>query len=239
MKWFRKTVPCDGFDVEIVRSRRRTTVGITVREGRASVAVPQFAPYSQVAKLIQHKQYWIQEKLQEQRAHLKAARREYVSGERFAYLGRNYRLTVLKGKAHRASASLVQGRLVVSLPANAENPQVVVQAALIAWYKVRAEHRLGARTHHYAELLGVVPRAVRVRDFKSRWGSCHNSGEIKYNWRIIMAPAPVVDYLVVHELCHLHHPDHSRRFWQSVERQLSDYRQRRSWLKDHGWTLVV
>lgn len=92
---------------------------------------------------------------------------------------------------------------------------------------------------HYAKLIGVPPNAVGIKSFKSRWGSCHVNGNIMYNWKIIMAPNRIVDYVVVHELCHLKHHDHSPKFWKAVEKVILDYRDCKEWLKENGRSLEV
>jgi hypothetical protein len=102
-----------------------------------------------------------------------------------------------------------------------------------------AEEKMTEKTRRYAEILGVTPDAVAVRDYKSRWGSCSVKGEIKYNWKIIIAPNHIIDYVVVHELSHMRHPNHSRDFWRYVGRVIPDYRECREWLKNYGRTLVI
>jgi len=87
--------------------------------------------------------------------------------------------------------------------------------------------------------MGVAPNSISVRDYKSRWGSCSSKGEISYNWRIIIAPHQIVDYVVVHELCHLKHPNHSPEYWKSVKRVNPEYKEHRQWLKEHGATWIV
>ena len=90
-----------------------------------------------------------------------------------------------------------------------------------------------------AARLGVSYRRVVVRDQRTRWGSCSSRGTLSFNWRLALAPADVLDYVVVHELCHLREPNHSRRFWRAVERARPDYARHERWLRDHGWELLA
>jgi len=82
--------------------------------------------------------------------------------------------------------------------------------------------------------MGVTPSSVGIKSFKSRWGSCHVNGDIVFNWKIVMAPNRIVDYVVVHELCHLKHHDHSPKFWKAVEKVIPDYKDCKRWLKDNA-----
>jgi predicted metal-dependent hydrolase len=112
-------------------------------------------------------------------------------------------------------------------------------AALTAWYKDHAGQKLSDRAGMYADRVGVSYRAVKVKDMKSQWGSCTKTGDIHFNWRIVMAPTSIVDYVVVHELCHREHRDHSRPFWRLLGRRLPDYRERKEWLRVKGALLIL
>ena len=126
----------------------------------------------------------------------------------------------------------------IALP-NAQRTAQNIQLALIDWYRNHAEKRLQEKTKRYAKLISVTPNAVGIKSFKSRWGSCHMNGDIVFNWKIIMAPNRIVDYVVVHELCHLKHHDHSPKFWQAVEKVIPDYKRCKEWLKENGRGLEV
>ena len=116
--------------------------------------------------------------------------------------------------------------------------QLRIQQYLQNWYRSRALERLQDKTHRYAQQIGVSPAGMSVRNFKSRWGSCDKKGEVVFNWNIIKAPHSIVDYVVIHELCHLIHPNHSKDFWQLVGRFDTDYPEHRQWLKEKGVGLL-
>ena len=90
-----------------------------------------------------------------------------------------------------------------------------------------------------APRVGVRCRRISIRDTRSRFGSCSSNGSLSFSWRLALAPRRILDYVVVHELCHLVHLDHSRRFWSLVERVRPDFREQRDWLSDHGWELLA
>lgn len=162
--------------------------------------------------------------------------KEFVSGEAFPYLGRNYRLKVESGPF--APVKLRQGRLVAQVPEGSQQPHMI-RNALVRWYKRQAEQKLGEKVKRFAPLVGVEPTGVNVRSFKSRWGSCTIKGELEFNWLIMQAPNRMVDYVVIHELCHLIHHDHSPDFWHQVARVMPDYQHCRDWLRENSAGLVV
>lgn len=103
--------------------------------------------------------------------------------------------------------------------------------------KQAAQSVIPKRVAYFAERMRVTYGMVRIKDQKTRWGSCSAKGNLNFNWRLVMAPEAVLDYVVVHELCHRHCMDHSQRFWQYVEQVMPDYREARKWLKENGMYL--
>ena len=120
-----------------------------------------------------------------------------------------------------------------------EQWQVRILQCLHNWYRSRAQERLQQKAHRYAQQIGVSPAGVSVRNFKYRWGSCDNQGKLVFNWNIIKAPHAIADYVVVRELCHLIHPNHSRQFWQLVSRHDPAFADHRQWLKGQGAVLLL
>jgi predicted metal-dependent hydrolase len=120
-----------------------------------------------------------------------------------------------------------------------EQRQARIQQYLHNWYRSRALERLHQKAHRYAQQIGVSPAGISVRNFKSRWGSCDKQGKLVFNWNIIKAPHAIADYVVVHELCHLIHPNHSRQFWQLVSRYDPAFADHRQWLKGQGAGLLL
>ena len=217
-----------GFPVEVVRSGRKRSVCIQLAGDGVRVRVPHRLSDGRVRELIGRRMGWITAKLRERAARPAPKPREYVSGEAFAYLGRNYRLRLAEGG--RASVQMRGGQLLATLPAAERHPQRM-RALLEAWYLERARVRLDEKTRRLAAMVGRTPASVSVRDYRARWGSCSIRGDISYNWRIIMAPHRIVDYVVVHELCHLLEHNHSPEYWRHVARHIPDWKDRRDWLR--------
>ena len=224
------------FEYKIIRRLRRRTTSICVKaDNTMIVSVPTLLSQKKIALLVRDKSDWIRRRFRlnhEMRERFRP--KQSVDGEAFPYLGRNYRLKLIEGKLEPARLS--RGRLVVQIPPldSGELRTAHIVEQLTDWYQKQALNHLTEKTEYFAESIGVTPAEIRVKSYKSRWGSCHVDGRIFYNWRIIMAPHAVVDYLVVHELCHLIHHNHSQVFWQQVESSMPDYRAARAWLKENG-----
>lgn len=113
------------------------------------------------------------------------------------------------------------------------------RTALEKRYIEAAREYFPKRAAYFQTLTGGEYHRITIRDQKTRWGSCSAKGTLSFNWRLMLAPPAVLDYVVVHELCHLTHMDHSKAFWQAVENVCPDYRTHRRWLKEHGHELVL
>jgi predicted metal-dependent hydrolase len=210
----------NGFVAEVTRTARTKSATIKVEGGVVMVVVPETLVQDRIVRLLDDKARWIKEKLALHFHNHSKSDKQYVSGESFSYLGRNYRLKVNKGQYQ--PVKLFRGRFTVTLRIGRDNPELI-QDSLTSWYKQHAQAKLTEKAKRYADIIGVTYASVGIKLYKSRWGSCSVDGNIDFNWHIIMAPNRIVDYVVVHELCHLIHHDHSPKFWKQVERILPDY----------------
>jgi predicted metal-dependent hydrolase len=225
-----------GLCVDVVRTSRVKTASIKVDDGLVSVVVPKALAIERIQQLVEDKYQWIVHKIALHEEFKPASDRKFVSGEAYAYLGRNYRLKVVAGAY--IPVKLIQGRLVATLPDGTKRSNLV-RDAVIRWYKLNALRKIKEKVRRYSKTMGLEPKSVSIKTLKSRWGSCSPKGELDFNWLIVMAPNRVVDYVVVHELCHLKQLDHSPKFWKEVERVMPDYAEHKEWLKLNSAMLVV
>lgn len=229
-------VQSNGFVAEISRTNRAKSATIKVEEGVVVVVVPKTLTQARIKQLLDDKAQWIKQKIALHPQAPVPHEKQYVSGEAFSYLGRNYRLKVTEGEL--TPIKLVQGRLTMSAPKDSSQHRMI-RDALTSWYRRRAEQKLREKLIRYSLIVGVETNGYKVKEFQSRWGSCTPRGRVDFNWKIIMAPNRVVDYVVVHELCHLKQHDHSPQFWKLVESIMPDYAESKEWLRVNGAGLVV
>ncbi|MFJ8742365.1 M48 family metallopeptidase [Embleya sp. NPDC127516] len=218
----------DDLDVRVRVSERRRQVRLTVeRDSTVSVTVPPGTGQAELIKLIKSRRRWLYGKLAE-RASLSKGRppREYVSGEGFPYLGRSHRLLVVESGP--ADVRLLRGRLEIR-----QDVLHDASTALIAWYTRRGAKWLPGRLRPWAAQLDVASGELRVRPLGYRWGSCSH-GRLNIHWATMQLPPDLIDYVLVHELAHVHVPDHSERFWRTIRRAVPDCDARRDRLRRLG-----
>jgi predicted metal-dependent hydrolase len=228
-----KSASINGISYSVIRSRRKTADIVIERDGRVVVRAPETVPANEIADIVDAKQFWIYRSLAEWRD-LNATRvlREFRDGEGFLYLGRAYRLRLVSGQEQ--PVSLRDGRFLLRRELAESGDAEAARAAFRDYYIERGRERIGKRVAYFAPKVGVSPSRTDVRELGNRWASCSPEGRLAFHWKCLMAPLSIIDYIVVHELCHFHHQDHTEAFWNEVDKVLPEYRQRKQWLRVHG-----
>lgn len=223
---------------EIVRSRRATADIVIERDGRVLVRAPESIADERIEDLVEAKRYWIYKNLAEWRD-LNATRvlREYRNGEGFLYLGRSFRLLLVADQEE--PLLLKKGRFCLRRDRVDQGAIEAAKAAFRDYYIALGTPRIRSRVDYYAPKVGVTPRDINVRELGNRWASCSPNGSVAFHWKCMMAPQTIIDYIVVHELCHFHHLDHSDAFWNEVDKVMPAYGERKEWLRVHGAGLDV
>lgn len=214
---------------ELRRSDRRRTMEITVdRSGALILSAPPEVADATLRDFVQRKRMWVYRQLARQAAIGRdVPRKMFVDGEGFAYLGRSYRLRLVADSD--TAVKLVGGRFAM--------PEALAcdgREHLIRWYCVRAQSWLAGKVADFAARMEVAPGGVRVQDLGYRWGSCGKGNLLYFHWKTILLPPRIAEYIVVHEMAHLHDPHHTPEFWRRVERAMPDYERRRDWLTARG-----
>ena len=218
----------------VVRSsRRKKTLTITIDPGNGvRVLVPTRTPNAEIEAMVRKRAGWILRKLAEERPEPRP--RRFATGEKLYYLGRELPLVVQLTTGEVPSVNLSAGSLRIACPAglSEEAQRAAISRALLAWYKEQAAELLGESVQRWQPEVGVSPARISIGDQKTRWGSCSPKGSLRFNLRLAMVPHALIDYVAVHELCHLLEANHSESFWQHVRRFMPDFEERRRRLKE-------
>ncbi len=216
------------YPVAVHRSDRKKTMTIVIeRDGSLAVQIPDSMSDEHVLSILNQKEYGIFKKLALwQEANREHVSRQYLSGQSFLYLGKSYLLSIVQGQKRH----LVFRNGTFFLSSDASNPRM----DFIRFYKRQAKTKIAERIDLLRPQLSRMPNKVQIREMATRWGSCTPLGNIYFNWRCVMTPLFVLDYLIVHELIHLEYPDHSRDFWFRVSEILPEYALAKDWLTNNG-----
>ncbi len=212
---------------------RKTTDIVIERNGIVTVRPPKDFSPEQVDAVVESKRMWIYRNLAEWRD-LNAAGvvREWVNGEAFLYLGRSYRLALVFDQD--VDLKLKDGRFCLKRSLIEMGGGAAAKKAFEAFYSEKGLQRIKGRVAAFAPKVGVSPSGTAVKDLGYRWASCTKANALAFHWKCMMALPKIIDYMVVHELCHLHHRDHSAAFWNEVDKVMPDFRERKQWLKKQG-----
>jgi predicted metal-dependent hydrolase len=215
-------------NVIIVRSHKRSSVGIQVRpDGTVKVSIPFLYPKFLVSRLLKEKEQWIKEAQQslKQRQTIEKEKNTYL------YLGKSYKFAV---RSNQKELIEIDDKLYFGNQ-NTTNRTTY----LTSWYKQQARKIIVERVQHYAQEANLTYTSIALTSAETRWGSCSSNKTLNFNWKLIMAPIEVIDYVVAHELSHLTHLNHSRDFWEAVRKMYPLYREHRTWLKRNGHLLTI
>jgi len=224
----------------VIRSpRRKRTIQLRYdRDGGLVVMAPMRTSERDIRELVDRRGQWVSDRAREAAA--LAPRRQFETGERIPFLGEDLLLCVTAAKGARTTVQAGGGAIVVALGTRAASDRrAAVEAALIGWYRARAAENFAVRANSWAIAVGRTPASVFERDQRRRWGSCAADGTIRLNWRLVLSEPGVVDYVVVHELCHLLQRNHSPLFWGEVARVLPDFARWRKRLRETGPSLSL
>jgi hypothetical protein len=221
------------YKVAIKRSKRRTASIYIERDGSLSVLVPENLTENEIKDILKANEYKIY-KYQAKRKLLneKAVRREPVNGQSYLYLGRNYYLQY----SQAGDTIEFKGRYFYAPKAADETLAELFRE----FYRRRGKSFIALRVKKYSAIMGVQVNEIAVLELKNRWASCSvKKPRVNFHWKVMMAPASVIDYLIVHELTHFKHKRHDANFWNAVDKVMPQYQKQVTWLKQYGAALDI
>jgi predicted metal-dependent hydrolase len=229
---------------EIVFSKKRKRAEIVVRPDlKVEFRAPQGLSSETIKKMVHRKAGWISEKLELFEANkLPDQRKQYTEGEIYLYLGSEYTLKIIALDSIKKPFTILKdSELMVMVPGktSADSSSLLAKKAIWDFYSERAENEVGSIITDYSRKLGISPPAFKVKYQKRRWGSCSADNVIRINFQLMLAPPEQLEYVVVHELCHVKEKNHSARFWRLVGNLMPGYETHRKDLKKDGWKYVL
>ena len=232
------------FSYRIRRSQRASRARIVVKSGQVEIVAPWEVPEHKLHKFVHAKQQWVTQALKKMAGanpgQIMFTPIKIVSGEKLTYQGEAYPISIQPTKMKRIKIEF-NNAYIVHLPEamGLNNAQSEIKTALIRWMKKQTKSYVEELVNLHAAKNQLIPRTITIKTQKSRWGSCGINNDININWLLLMAPIEVLEYVVVHELCHIKEKNHSSRFWALVAEHLPDYQTRRGWLKKQGRSLMM
>lgn len=226
------------------RSPRAKKTRIVVTADKIEVVAPPQVPERRIQAFVDAQQGWIRDAVKRvgdrPEAHSRLAPSRYFDGVLVPYQGKHYSLCVKPTSARSIKIILQPEALWIYLPVTVDNADRsdAIRQALQCWMKQQARQLAIQLINKHAGRFALTPRSLRIKTQKSRWGSCGPQNDINLNWLLMLAPPVVMEYVVIHELCHIKHKNHSKAFWSLVAEHMPDYLQHRSWLKQHGAGLM-
>jgi predicted metal-dependent hydrolase len=239
-------------EYKLIRSKRRKTLVLQVRHGQVTVRAPHYVTTDFIDVFIQEKSTWLRTKLAEQQETPKCC--NFSQNSNLLYLGEEVTLNITSAKKagvffscdtsseiekdsdqqsrtkqlNVAISEKVNAKLVVPSEKSRQ-----VKKQLESYFKQQAEQLIIERLELISKRVSLKPTMINIRQYRARWGSCNNKGEVSFNYLLMMTPTFVIDYVIVHELCHLEHLNHSKDFWQLVENFCPNYQLAKRWLSDY------
>lgn len=219
--------------------KKRKSLGIYIDVyGNIELRVPPNTSDETVDELVRKKWNWIISRSDEMKDRTKGFKeKEYVNGETFLFLGDHYPIQLNEEPFLKRPQITFDGRILhIQTPSKDEE---ILKKAMTRFYKQQCKRIVEKRIRHYQSNFKMKPKSIRIASNKKQWGSCSSLRELTFNWKLAMAPMEVLDYVVVHEMCHMVHMNHDRSFWRLVGKYVPDYEARQQWLKESHWKMVV
>ncbi len=215
------------FEYLLERSARRS-IALHITDGKLIVKAPKFIPQFFIENFISQKKDWILKNLEKSKKRV-TAKKTYKEGEEFLYLGDKYKLKYGDFKKINIDKTL-------NIPLAMS---VRIKKELTNWYIKQAKEIISAQVEHMSKKMGAKYKSIRFSDTSSKWGTCFADNSLQFNWRLIMTPLPVLNYVVVHELVHTTEKHHQQSFWKKVDLYTPAYKQHRKWLANNKHLLEV
>jgi len=220
-------------EYKIILSKRRS-ISLEVKDsGEVVVRAPLMTPQHKIKEMLEKHQNWIT-KVQTKVKLTQIKKHKFLDGELFYFLGEKYSLKIVKSIENTRKPLVLNNEFLLR-----ENRQQDAKEIFTKWYRNEARTYVEDRANQYAQEFGFRYKNIKIKDTKTRWGSCSRLQNLNFSWRLVMSPPEIIDYVIVHELCHLKQMNHSKKFWREVETIIPNYKTRRKWLKANKGLFIL
>ncbi len=217
---------------ELRVSQRARQLRLEIHSGSGLLVIlPHNLPAQKAYDLIIEKENWILKHIKKQQS---PPQKKLSAGDSVLYRGKSIKIRALSVSEKTATIRLRESFFEIHLPQDGNLP---LNEVLASWFRWQAKNQIVKETRRLAKKLGVIIGRISIRDQKTRWGSCSSKKNLNFNWRLLMAPPAVLQYVIIHELTHLEQMNHSKKFWSLVAKRCPDYKTHQKWLKEHGTEL--
>lgn len=222
-----------------IKYKNRTSIGISINSyGEIEVQAPKRTPEERVLQALEDKWDLIQQKLKETKDRMNGTQEKvYENNESFLYLGDTYPIKIIQDINITQDHVVFEGEKLHVNVKQLEDEKI--KQALKRFYYQQCKVLVEKSVSSYQSHFKTKPRSIRITDSKSTWGTCDSKQQLTFNWRLAMAPSEVIDYVVVHEMCHMVHLNHDRSFWRLVGKIMPDFKEKENWLALTNWKMTV
>lgn len=223
---------------KLVRSSRRKTLALQVKQGKVTVRAPVFLSEKQISVFVDEKSSWLKLKIKQQNLQTQVENTQFNHDDFIWVLGDKKRLQI----SFQQKPQIINLKDEIQVVLNNRSSALIndkrkqaskTKQQLELWFKEQATAYIDIRLVELSDHCQLFPTSYMIKKYKARWGSCNNRGKLSFNYLLMMTPTWVIDYVIVHELCHLKHLNHSTKFWQLVAKNCPNYLQAKAWLKVH------
>jgi predicted metal-dependent hydrolase len=222
-----------------IKYKNRTSIGIRIDSyGNIEVQAPKKTPDEKVLQVLENNWILLQQKLSEIKERLDGIQEKiYKNDESFLYLGNSYPIEIIQDRSIAQEHVVFEGHKLYIYVKKLEDEKI--KQSLKRFYYKQTKALVEKSVSNYQSHFKTKPRSIRISDSKKTWGTCDSNFHLTFNWRLAMAPLEVIDYVVVHEMCHMIHLNHDRSFWRIVGKIMPDYKEKENWLAFSNWKMTV
>lgn len=225
-------------DYELIKSNRKSIEIRLKSNGQVIIKGPKHMLKDQCEKVLEQKWDWILENLQKfNERQSQENHRQYKDKEVFNILGEKVTIKLLRQSLNVSKLKKLSGEWIFSIPEGWDKEKII--EVLIPYFKASLKQYLEDRIRYYEPMFSKKVKSLTIRNQSTKWGSCSSKQGLNFNYRLIFAPLEIIDYLVVHEMSHLEHMNHSKSYWKKVYSVMPDYEKKDQWLKNNGHKLSV